>query len=277
MSHHFKIEFQTSPSDTFAATETYLRSDPVKLNLLVTILTNMIENGKQGRFWIVRNETDEIVGMGLQAPETRPMNITAMPPDAANQLAKFIHSQGFKLPGVGGDVDPSARFSGRWTELTNSGAKPTKALRIYEQDQYPWTGPANGQLKYFTEETVDLAIRWMLEFCTEIGEPLDDVEEFTRFRVSKGLMCYWDDGQPRCLLGHTAPLNDVVRIQAAYTPKEARGNGYASNAVGTLSDQMAKDGVRRILYTDLENPTSNAIYRKLGYKAVCETLIYSFE
>jgi predicted GNAT family acetyltransferase len=273
---NFKIDFLTSPAETLSAAEHVFCSDPVELNLLSTILTNMTENGKYGRFWIVRDETSAIVGMALQAPETRPMNITKMPSEAATQLADFIHAQDFKLPGVGGAVKASPKFAGRWTELTNSGAMPSKALRIYEQKDYDWTQPVKGRLIRFTEQNIDLAIRWMLEFCKEIGEPLDDVEEFTRFRVSKGLMCFWENDEPRCLLGHTAPLNGVVRIQAAYTPKEARGSGYATNAVGTLSDQLAKDGLRRILYTDLENPTSNKIYRNLGYEAVSETLIYKF-
>jgi uncharacterized protein len=33
---------------------------------------------------------------------------------------------------------------------------------------------------------------------------------------------------------------------------------------------------RCILYTDLGNPTSNSIYRRIGYRAVAECLRYRF-
>ena len=35
-------------------------------------------------------------------------------------------------------------------------------------------------------------------------------------------------------------------------------------------------GLRCVLYTDLGNPTSNSIYRNIGYEAITETLIYGF-
>jgi predicted GNAT family acetyltransferase len=35
-------------------------------------------------------------------------------------------------------------------------------------------------------------------------------------------------------------------------------------------------GQRCILYTHLGNPTSNGVYRRLGYQAVAESLRYEF-
>jgi len=40
---------------------------------------------------------------------------------------------------------------------------------------------------------------------------------------------------------------------------------------------MRDAGFRCILYTDLANPTSNSIYRRIGYRAVAEGLRYRFE
>jgi uncharacterized protein len=34
---------------------------------------------------------------------------------------------------------------------------------------------------------------------------------------------------------------------------------------------------RCILYTDLGNPTSNSVYRRIGYRAVAAALRYRFE
>ena len=47
----------------------------------------------------------------------------------------------------------------------------------------------------------------------------------------------------------------------------ARGRGYASNLVAEVS-QAALDGGRRFcfLFTDAANPTSNHVYREIGYE-----------
>jgi hypothetical protein len=47
--------------------------------------------------------------------------------------------------------------------------------------------------------------------------------------------------------------------------------------VASLSKQIRDEECRCILYTDLGNPTSNAIYRRIGYRAVAEAIQYRFE
>ncbi|GIJ52045.1 hypothetical protein Val02_89310 [Virgisporangium aliadipatigenens] len=48
-----------------------------------------------------------------------------------------------------------------------------------------------------------------------------------------------------------------------------RGRGYASSAVAGVSQWALDSGAVALnLYTDLANPTSNAIYRRIGYRRV---------
>jgi predicted GNAT family acetyltransferase len=61
-----------------------------------------------------------------------------------------------------------------------------------------------------------------------------------------------------------------------YTPPKLRQHGYAGACVGAMSAELVARGLRCILYTDLANPTSNSIYRKLGYEAVAELVRYRF-
>jgi predicted GNAT family acetyltransferase len=70
---------------------------------------------------------------------------------------------------------------------------------------------------------------------------------------------------------------DVERLGPVYTPPERRGRGYASAVVAAMSRAVLGAGNRCILYADLDNPTSNAIYRALGYSAVAEALRYGFD
>jgi predicted GNAT family acetyltransferase len=62
-----------------------------------------------------------------------------------------------------------------------------------------------------------------------------------------------------------------VRIGMVYTPPEFRGRGYASNCVAALTQRLLDSGrTFCFLFTDLANPTSNKIYRAIGYRHVCD-------
>jgi predicted GNAT family acetyltransferase len=78
------------------------------------------------------------------------------------------------------------------------------------------------------------------------------------------------------MTGITDPVAGVVRIGPVYTPRDRRGRGYASALVAPLSAAARNQGHRCILYTQLGNPTSNSIYRALGYRVVDEVLRYEF-
>ena len=64
-----------------------------------------------------------------------------------------------------------------------------------------------------------------------------------------------------------------LRLRAAgpvYTPPEERGQGYASAAVAALSQHVLDSGATPCLFTDQANPTSNAIYQRLGYRPLAD-------
>ena len=64
-----------------------------------------------------------------------------------------------------------------------------------------------------------------------------------------------------------------ARVGYVYTPPALRGRGYATSTVAALSGQLLRGGSRFCcLYTDLANPTSNAIYRRIGYEPVCDVV-----
>jgi hypothetical protein len=68
-----------------------------------------------------------------------------------------------------------------------------------------------------------------------------------------------------------------VTVSAVYTPREQRQHGYASALVARLSQHLLDMGYEFVtLFTDLENPTSNAIYQKIGYHPVIDFRSYKF-
>jgi predicted GNAT family acetyltransferase len=93
-----------------------------------------------------------------------------------------------------------------------------------------------------------------------------------------GGICLWvTDGQPVSLAGFGGPTPNGLRIGPVYTPPRQRRHGYGS-AVTAAASQVALDHGKRFcfLYTDLANPTSNAIYMRLGYRPVCDSREIAF-
>ncbi|MGH3665901.1 MAG: GNAT family N-acetyltransferase [Egibacteraceae bacterium] len=61
-----------------------------------------------------------------------------------------------------------------------------------------------------------------------------------------------------------------------YTPPQLRGSGYANGCVAALSIDMLRDRRWCFLHTDRANPTTNAIYGRLGYRPVSDAGRYRF-
>jgi predicted GNAT family acetyltransferase len=53
-----------------------------------------------------------------------------------------------------------------------------------------------------------------------------------------------------------------------YTPAEHRARGYGSAVTAAATQDVLDDRAIPVLFTDLANPTSNAIYQRLGYRPV---------
>jgi uncharacterized protein len=71
--------------------------------------------------------------------------------------------------------------------------------------------------------------------------------------------------------GYGGETPSGIRIGPVYTPPESRGRGYASTLVAEQSRTLLDAGrAFCFLYTDLDNPTSNALYRRIGYRMIAE-------
>jgi len=66
-------------------------------------------------------------------------------------------------------------------------------------------------------------------------------------------------------------------VAPVYTPPEHRGRGYAAAATAAVTRRLLDAGTREVLlFTDLANPTSNRLYRRLGYRPVEEVVTLVF-
>ena len=95
--------------------------------------------------------------------------------------------------------------------------------------------------------------------------------------IAEGSLFLWEDRDPVSMAAGMAETPNGIRVGYVYTPPEARRRGYASACVAALSQHYLDQGRRFcFLYTDLANPTSNAIYQRMGYYPVSDIDDYNF-
>ena len=125
----------------------------------------------------------------------------------------------------------------------------------------------------------DLLAGWFGAFAREVGEPSgEDHRAAVAERLGYAGITVWEDGGvPVSVAGRTRAVAGMVRVGPVYTPPEMRGHGYAGAATAAVSQAALDAGVREVvLYTDLANPTSNALYQRLGYRPVEDRAVLSF-
>lgn len=254
----------------------YLATEPVRHNLVLTLLEARVALPVPGRYVIV-SRGDDVVGVAFQSPLDYPPTLTAMADDAVEAAVDILADAELALPGVFGEAATAARFAGQWTERTKSAASPTGGLRIYEVVEVRPPAGVDGELRPATTDDRAQVLEWVQEFRAETGDGDDDEAVLDRRLAAGGFWLWHDQGVVRSMAALTEPVGGVTRVFAVYTPRAGRGAGYAAAGVAELSRRAHDRGLRCMLYTDLGNPTSNSVYRRIGYRAVAEVLRYRFD
>jgi hypothetical protein len=258
------------------AAEEFLLSRSILYNLILTIVDSRLTQHEPGRYWVAVR-AQQVVGVAIQSPLTFPVTVVPMERDVTAGLVDAIADAGFILPGVNGEVATAASFAGRWTERHKSGASPAQGFRIYELAELNRIAPVEGQLRKADSGDRNLALTWLREFLVETLTPASTPESLIDRALLSECLWLWQNGGVVSMAICSKPIQGVVRVSAVYTPRENRMHGYAAACVHGVSKHLTDMGYRCMLYTDLGNPTSNSIYRRIGYRAIAEAIHFRFD
>ena len=172
-------------------------------------------------------------------------------------------------------VDLTDAFSRGWAEATGGRARVLRHQKLYALTELVLPRAVPGRLRAARREDVELLGAWWLAFEQEAlgAGDLRESLEAVHARIASGQLFLWEDtqGVPRCMALWGRRTWRVASVGHVYTPPEARGRGYAAACTAGLSAHLLADGVRAcVLFTDAANPTSNALYVRLGYRHLCD-------
>jgi RimJ/RimL family protein N-acetyltransferase len=223
-----------------------------------------------------------VVAAAIMTPPRNLVLSFGAPPGAMPLIAESLHDERPEIPGVLGPAPLSLTFAECWREVGGQDFRRGMAQRIHRLEKVRPVLATSGRLRPATEDDRDLLVEWFAAFDQEALSGPGDLEAEER-SVSRYLgaeaygLWLWEDGEPVSMAGHGGPTPNGMRINAVYTPPHLRGRGYATSCLAALSRHLLEEGRRFcFLFTDLANPTSNNIYRHVGYEPVCDQDEYRF-
>ncbi|MGW7542833.1 GNAT family N-acetyltransferase [Streptomyces sp. NPDC054770] len=210
------------------------------------------------------------------------IGLSPLTPEQADSLAARLAALGHSLPSAGSDHDTATVFAEAWRRHT--GATPElrgTRLCLYRLGTLtpPDPMPA-GRGRVLGERDLDQAMFWCGEFARAVGEDVSiDAGTWAGTRYADKGYTLWEtpDGTPVSVAGLNPLIGGQIQVDVVYTPSHLRGRGYAGAVTAEVSRAALAAGAQDVvLFADLSNPTSNALYQRLGYERLADWAAYDF-
>ena len=259
--------------------EPLYRRDPVTNTIELTLLRSA-RFGDDALFLTVWND-GVAVGAALQTPPY-PLACNGIPADAHEAVAKELAHIRPGLSGVRGKRDTALAFAQAWRAVTGRDGTVRTQERLYRLATLQPPAGIPGSYRDAVDSDNDLLIDWVEHFFAETFSHQRNDAAGDRFvenaKAVDDRFVLWDDGgTPVSMAMLRAPSAGVSRIGPVFTPRSARARGYGSAVTASASDLARRGGVDDVvLFADLANPTSNAIYRRIGFEAVSDSVRIDF-
>ncbi len=222
-----------------------------------------------GRVYLATCRHGRIHGAAIQRDEG-PVIIGQSDAPAAIAFADDLARDWAGLQGVVGALPAAEAFARRWNRLTGRTHRLRVRLRQHALATVNDLPMAPGAPRTATEADTEWLIERQYAFMAEVGlpDPPSRVRELLPGRVAHGEFWIWDHDGRAAYAGFSDAAPDFARIAPVYTTPECRGRGYATSLVAKMARELLARGKRRLfLTTDIANPTSNAIYARIGFCA----------
>jgi GNAT superfamily N-acetyltransferase len=263
----------------------FLRAEPARNSVMLTVTADLLAAGPEA------GDGGMLFGWwppGAGPPAAAfmhtpgfPVMLSGMSETAAAALARDLAMAGHGVPGVNAAQQAADAFTAVWRERTGDTVTVYRRMRLFRLAQpVPPVPRPEGGARPGAGTDRDLLAGWFGAFAREVGDaPGPDHRAEVDKRLGYGGITIWEDGGiPVSVAGLTRAVGAMARVGPVYTPPALRGRGYAGGVTAAVGQAALDAGVREVvLYTDLANPTSNALYERLGYRAVEDRVLLSLE
>jgi predicted GNAT family acetyltransferase len=263
-----------------AAAGDQLRAEPVLHTVPLTVLDSLRKRGPAafgddapvyGWHSAADGRAD---GAFLQTPPY-PVLVAMLPAGSAADLITPLAAETGPLAAINLPSQYEADFGAAWAQATGGSATAALRSRLFRLERLVAPEPVPpGTARTAGHGDRELLIEWHEAFGREASGPADAVRTVDDRLSHGGLMLWESGGLPVAMAGSTREVAGVVRIAGVYTVLAHRRRGFGG-AITAVASQAALDAGASavVLFTDLANPTSNALYQRLGYRPVSDRVL----
>ena len=212
-----------------------------------------------------------------------PIVLACAPEIAEGHMLNAFAEAGVEVPGVNGETEAACRVAALWCAKTEGRLLPVlgEAERLFRLTTLipPLAVPGRGRTA--TAADLDWLVDCLDLFALDAHLPLHSAERrrtIVTTRMADGGVRIWTDpaGERVAFAGRTAAVAGVSRVGPVFTARGHRGRGYAAGVTAMVTADALRMGSSLVLFTDITNPTSNGVYRRLGYQQVVDRAVIMF-
>ncbi|TDC40850.1 GNAT family N-acetyltransferase [Actinomadura sp. KC345] len=259
----------------------FLRDDPVRNTVALTVTENLREHGP-GVYEDVLfgwwSPGGAVEGAVVRTAGYPPL-LSAMPERAARQLADALAERDPAAGGASGSLAATEAFAEAWTRRTGAAPRVTMRQRLYRLGGLEAPDPPpEGTARAAGRDDRALMLEWSAAFSRDAGDHGAVNPAVLDGRLAAGRIALWEaGGRPVAMAGWSPVVAGMSRISAVYTPDGHRRRGYGAAVTAEASRAAMDAGATDVvLFTDLANPTSNAVYQRIGYRPVEDRVMLVF-
>ncbi|OBK78816.1 GNAT family N-acetyltransferase [Mycobacterium sp. 1274761.0] len=259
--------------------EPLYRRDPVGNTIELTVL----QGARFGDDTLLLSVWDgsTAIGAALQTPPY-PLACNGLPVKGRRQAALELAHIRPDFTGVRGARDNALAFADAWQAITGRRGAVTMHERLYRLGMLQPPSGVAGEPRQASRDDTAVLLDWVERFFVETFSHQRDDAAGRRFldnahAVGDRFVLWEIDRTPVSMAMLRAPAAGVSRIGPVFTPRALRGRGYGSAVTAAASVLALGSGVNEVvLFADLTNPMSNAIYQRIGFEAVIDSVRVDF-
>ncbi|WP_404456039.1 GNAT family N-acetyltransferase [Virgibacillus necropolis] len=254
-------------------------------NNLMLGLLNRIAEGRsvyKDVFLGYVEEDGEVIFAFMQTPPNNWIfpDVDSIEEGVPKAIAGFLRDNNLGVPGILGPETLVKPFVEEWERLNDVLSSVHMKQLIYQLDEVNSVPQTDGDLVEAHANDYQLISEWLVQFGRKVNEATTkgDAENLaTQFLNNRSAYFWKVNGKPVSMINRSRSTKNGATVNAVFTPDEHKRKGYATSSVAAFTSKLLRDGANFCsLYTDADYPTSNRIYKKIGYYEVGTSVVYEF-
>ena len=255
------------------------RRDPVTFTTELTTLCT--STWPADRVLVAAYDGDGAVGAAVQMPDGV-LLVNGLPPTLSKETALALAPVQSDLSAVRGTPSTAGAFAQAWSEATGTDVSTAFEETLYRLGELTAPADVPGVPRLAGRRDEELLTGWFDAFYVEAfgseSNPAASRALVAGIPDARGRVVLWTvDDEPVAMARVHGCLLGMARIGPVYTPQAHRARGYGAAVTAEAACQARGMGARDVvLFADDANPTSNGVYRRLGFLPVGESVQYAF-